>query len=617
MQVILVSKTVDTGQTAEDKKNKIKLILGLIVPLVVIGVLIVILVIILTTGNFPEQERIIGYIILSLAMGGCLLVGVYIAFKIGKSMFLSPKEREQMRTMVRLLEDQINFLRERIKQLEIETKAEIKVKQESWKDRQKRLLSEQEQKNKMLLTEIKESKTSMQDISTKLATEKRSLGTLEGEAEGVGDAIQLSEQEIREQKQRLTEDLSKEQQRLQIESENMKTRINDEIGNFETTWQNRMNQVELQKQQELDKLESLLEQEEERRLMLEEKRQLERTRQALQKQYEEKSFQSIEDAKSTLTKAIQDLKNLKRSIGIFKGQFIGLPNKCDKIISDFEITITDLDRQKLNVQSKTILLNSLNMINVQIQKLRNSLSYQRAAPAITVSNLQGVTLFSEINQIQFLCECCYTPVGEMTIKEYRKWVRWGLLGLKALVNITLSIGFRSLKDVIDIKISEKSVDKTRESIEKTIDKKLVECSQSYSKLLSTFLKNKENVEEYEGLIEDLGDLLINLKENKVDIEEVMNLLYLYFENIVKPGDFETVNKFLEEREKDIWNNFSHNEQEEIRKILKDTGNSNIFTDALTLKNGLYVCEKCANWLEGLEEYHAYEQIPESKDILST
>jgi len=617
VNLILVSKTVETGQTAEDKKNKKKLILGLIMPLVAIAVLIVILLIILTTGNFPEQELIIGYIIISLAMGGCLLIGTFIAFKIGKSMFLSPKEREEMRTNVRLIEDQINTLKKKMKQLETETKVEIKAKEESWKDRQKRLLNEQEQKNKMLFLEIKESKTSVQDISTKLDTEKRSLGTLEGEAEGVGDAIQLSEQEIREKKQRLTEDLSKEQQRVQLESENMKKRIIEEIGDFETSWQNRMNQVELQKQQQLDKLESLLEQEEERRLMLEEKRQLERTRQALQKQYEEKSFQSIEDAKSTLTKAIQDLKNLKRSIGTFKGQFIGLPNKCDKIISDFEITITDLARQKFNVQSKTILLNSLNMINVQIQKLRNSLSYQRAAPVITVSNLKGVSVFKEINQIQFLCECCYTPIGEMIIKEYRKWVRWGLLGLKAIVNITFSLGFRYLKDVIDIPISDKSVDKTGKSIDKTIDKKLIESSQSYSKLLSTFIADKENVEEYEGLIEDLGELIINLEENQVNIEEVMNLLYLYFENIVKPGDFETVNKYLEEREKDIWSNFSHNEQEEIRKILKDTGNANIFTNNLTLKSGLYVCEKCASWLESLEESHSYEQIPESKDILTT
>lgn len=606
MNLILVSITIETGQTSEDKKAKKKPILGLIVPLVVICVLIVPLLIILTTGNFPEQERIIGYIILALAMGGCLLIGVYIAFKISQKMFLSPKEREQMRMMVRLIEDQINFLKAKIQQLEIETKAEIKVKKESWKDRESRLLSEQEQKNKILLSEIKESKTSMHEISTKLTVEKRSLKTLEGEVEGTEQVVQLSEQNIREKKQRLTEELSKEQQRLQFESENMKKRINEEIGNFETTWQNRMNQVEIQKQQELDKLESLLEQEEERRLMLEEKRQLEYTRKALQKQSEEKDFQNIEEAKSIITKAIVDLNNLKRSIGIFKGQFIGLPNKCDKLISDFESTIIDLDRQKLNVQSKTILFNSLNMINVQIQKLRNSLSYQRAAPAITVSKLQDITLFSEINQIQFLCECCYTPIGEITVKEYKKWVRWGLLGLKAIVNITLSIGLKNLKDVIDINISEKSVDKTRKSIEKTIDRKLVECSQSYSKLLGTFLTNKDNVVEYEGLIEDLGEIIINLEENKVEIEEVMNLLYLYFENIVKPGNFETVNKYLEEREKDIWNSFSHNEQEEIRKILKDTGNSNIFTNALTLKNGLYVCEKCANWLESLEESELFE-----------
>ncbi|HMF33076.1 MAG TPA: hypothetical protein VKK79_16750 [Candidatus Lokiarchaeia archaeon] len=80
----------------------------------------------------------------------------------------------------------------------------------------------------------------------------------------------------------------------------------------------------------------------------------------------------------------------------------------------------------------------------------------------------------------------------------------------------------------------------------------------------------------------------------------------YFEEKIKPEGGAAAAAYLDDREKAIWQWFSHDEQEEIRRMLKDTKNSEVFTSRLKLKNGLYLCEECAEWVDTLE---AEQEVP--------
>ena len=144
---------------------------------------------------------------------------------------------------------------------------------------------------------------------------------------------------------------------------------------------------------------------------------------------------------------------------------------------------------------------------------------------------------------------------------------------------------------------------TQDYIDDWNDNRIEESSKSLSDAFSTLSSHPslvKEVEENEDLLNDLQDIKNNLQENRISLGKALKLTYLYFDRIVKQGDHEMVFKYLEEREDIIWSNFSHNEQEKIRKTLKALGHGHIYTTDFVLKNALYICEECANWMDDLE-----------------
>nr|MDO8114207.1 hypothetical protein [Candidatus Sigynarchaeota archaeon] len=435
---------------------------------------------------------------------------------------------------------------------------------------------------------------------------------------------------------------------LQKEAANVKNRLDQEVKVFETKWDERRQQLEAEKQQEIGKLESRLQEEEHRREVLEEKRQLEVKRQSFCFQRNFTQFKDIEEAQKNLHEIIEIVENWQ------KGMDPGIDQaSLDALVKDAKEALAAIEQHKHDIKAKNLLMGSLNMVNTQIKKLRDSLTTQRAAPVLTVSADPTISVFSRVNKVMFLCECCYAPVGEMTIKERRKWVRWSLLGVKVLVGLAISKGLGSVTSAIGKNLGSalgtfadgqidgvissvlgsagkatsdqvtgviegslrKIGDKVGDFIKESVEKKVDAIAKSVENLWKDYMDKvslKDNTEIDDDLDTSLKTIRERLGKDPKEISEIVRLTTLYFEKHVKPGDFETAITYIDEREKTIWQAFSHAEQEEIRLMLNKTGNSDLFTTDLMLRHGLYLCSDCAKWIDGVEEMQNNPQGPQAE-----
>ena len=89
-------------------------------------------------------------------------------------------------------------------------------------------------------------------------------------------------------------------------------------------------------------------------------------------------------------------------------------------------------------------------------------------------------------------------------------------------------------------------------------------------------------------------------ENSETVKSIM-IANAFIERIVKPEyTIKEVRELLLIKEKTFWQQFSQDEQEEIRSFLKNKGETTVYNSRLQLRHGIYMCRKCRNWLDQLE-----------------
>jgi hypothetical protein len=550
---------------------------------------------------------------------------------------ISPQVKAKLLEEKRELEKQIQKMRNQINILSTEVEIKVQISKNHWKQRQNEFDKQQRLSNESLISEIKKRKANFEDLSSTLEEEKFQTEKIEENVSTLEGKVKEISMTAREEEKVLNEEMNRKLSQLEQESNQIKEKIKNDIETFENTWEGKIKDLENQKQQELKDLEKRLKQEEERRTILEKKRKLEKQKQSLQEEYEKQTYENLDKAKEYLDSSLDQLLNLRDLLNETSQNKQTL-SKIEEIIKDLEKIPVDLDRRKAQIKSKKVLLDSLTVVNNQIQSLKDSLSYHRAAPVITISRLKEDKLFSQITTTTFLCECCYMPVEEIETKEYYKWTRWGLKGLKTLFESTIAqgipkmtqmigkhigtgvdsiIGASNLGENLSEKFGAHLGDEFLNAIGNKIDQKIEESSTIANNLFSMVKKNQEQIFQNENELEqEIKDLTRKINKNELSLSNAMKLSHLYVETVIKISDYEIANKYLEQKEKEISTNFSHNEQEEIRKMLKSNGDSHIYSSSLTLKNGLYLCKSCLNWLGELEnETYAYNQIPNIQNLI--
>ncbi len=562
--------------------------------------------------TFLELSLIYIILIFAATMGILIVVSVFYSKKSRdkdlpeevRSKLEVFRAKEAMRqAQARDLETQIHTLEEQIKNFQAEIRSVIEEKHETIDARRKALLIAPVQDMQRLLKGLQQQKTAVQRYMTQLQIETKRRAQLETRIGAIEEEVLSEEQLEREVQHKIQLEMEQLQRELEQVSSQFRARMQNEMQDFESQWELKKQQLETTRREELQKLEKQLAEEENRREVLEQKRKLEAARILLQNQLKQKQFGDIEKAKSHLTEILGILRSwYKRFEAIQDVSYIRF---LDRLTSNVSRCLLDLDRHRDNIKTKYFLINSLNMLNAQLQKLRDSVGLQRAAPVLTTSAEPRLTVFSRISQMNFLCECCLSPVEEITIKEHRRWIHWGLMGLKVMVNFAIARGISTMGSLVSRLLYLGAVDNLADNVSRIIDNSIANSSNALGKLWSEYLEKGgtfaqlEEFQEVSGAMRPIKDQIGNDADS---ICNAIRLTHVYFQRKVKQDTLEEAMKYLEDREKTVWQWFSHNEQEEIRKMLKDTGNTHIYTSVLTLRNGLYICQDCNKWLDQLENY---------------
>lgn len=438
--------------------------------------------------------------------------------------------------------------------------------------------------------------------------------TLLKQKKGQYEDIFAYEREIIIDQQRVMEDILNKTEEAGLNIQDIKLKMQHDFSTLEKDSQQRRREFRLECESKVKKLEEGLKKEEERRKMLEQRRMLENARINLEEQLQVQNYENnieniIQNHRLILEILLKWQKTSKEQ---------NIQSTIDSAISNIKSSIENLESQKSNIGNRIAILETLKFTNDQIIRLKDTLSYQRAAPVFSVISFKETKLFSIVNHVHYLCECCYKPLPSIQVKKIRKWVRWGLLGMRVFIKLPfidsyLELLSKELKSLVPERIPQigkdiidKSIDKGIEIVMDEVDDKLKdiikECSESLNSLSETFIGNAQMIEfpESDNVTRAITDIREKKKETQISMGERLIASIKYYQKIIKPGNYEEINNYLEKIEKIIWNNFSHDEQEEIRKRLKETGNSHVFTNDLILKNGLYLCNRCVEWIEKIE-----------------
>lgn len=418
--------------------------------------------------------------------------------------------------------------------------------------------------------------------------------------------IYAYEREIILDQQKVMEDILDKTEEAGLNIQDIKLKMQQDIGSFENDWQRRRRELDLAHESELKKLEDDLKKEEDRVEMLKKRREWEKAVIKLKEEYQTKNYEKNINQIILNHKLILEI--------IMKWQNISdeqnILSKINSAINDIKLSIENLENQKTNIGNKFAVFESLRFINDQITSLKDTLSYQRAAPVFSVIKLKETKLFFEVNDVQYICECCFKPMETITIKKVRKWVRWGLLGMRVFIKLPFVDDYlKSLSGQLGSVIPEQIPELGKEFIgtgmgelDGKFKDKIDDCSESLDTLIES-IGNKQRIESLKGdnVSRAITDIREKMNESPISMGQRLRISINYYQKNIKHGNYEVTNNYLEKIEKAIWNNFSHDEQEEIRKRLKETGNARVFTKDLILKNGLYLCDECVKMIDVIEE----------------
>nr|MDO8109165.1 hypothetical protein [Candidatus Sigynarchaeota archaeon] len=409
--------------------------------------------------------------------------------------------------------------------------------------------------------------------------------------------LQNEKDQQQEDEQKLESIIKQRESEVLKKSAILQEDLQKKLTALEAQKKKKIEDLEAQKQQEILNLKNQLVQEEINKEILNKKRELEEKKYSLEEEKTQAQYQSLKDLIIEFQKTSDIVKKILASKEKFNDANIF--SSFEKIAREIDACIHDLNKHGDNLENKELLVKSINLVNAHVWRLRHALSLQRSSPVLSVSLAPKDSIFFKINNVQFLCECCLRPVQEVGIKEPRRWIRWSLLGIKVLVDFAVSKGFAFFTSFIPSSIGDLNIPGP---IKEGVDTMVSNVASSFGDLFNDFLKGK--IAANDELFQDVLPVLQSIK-NQASIENdaiprAVQLTHIYFEKVVKSQGLDTIIKFLEDREKLIWQYFSHGEQEDIRKMLKETSNEELFTKKLILKNGLFVCENCFKWLEDIE-----------------
>jgi len=145
-----------------------------------------------------------------------------------------------------------------------------------------------------------------------------------------------------------------------------------------------------------------------------------------------------------------------------------------------------------------------------------------------------------------------------------------------------------------------------DKIGEIIDEKVGSCCER----LGEYWDQINNIEELKDSFTTVADkqreeiisrFMMECGSEKKKIKDSILLSHLFYEYLIREKKTSQVLEYLQNQEKNIWIWFSREDQENLRSMLKNTGNAHIFNSAFNLKNGLYICDECAQWIEEQEK----------------
>ena len=507
---------------------------------------------------------------------------------------LAKKREEQVITAKNLeLEKQIGLLQEKMAVLSKDSDAEIKTHRELMNNGLTKIIHESESELRELENKMNQQRNMMSSLATQIEEEQNHTIRLKQDNQELHQSLQQQQSEIKTviiRSQELEQKKKAEVQRIKAENQ---SRLKCELDDLESDWKKKNDLLEARKQEELQKLEQQLKEEEKRRAILEEKHQLELAKQNLQKKMDDEQYSTLKQMKTQLL----ELKTQFQSI-LSDNHNHTTPTTPEEttviqsLITMVDESINSLELQTQSVKTKSVLTASLRMINQQLQKLRNSINLQRASPVLFVTEAEKTSIFTTTNRLTFMCECCYTPVTTIEIKERRKWAKYSLLGLKVLVGFAIQQGFGFLNQNAGALLGNST-------LESVLDSGVNSCVEKVGDYWANLIDsaNLANNDEFTDTANEIVSEVQKELGQEMNLPKILGLSALYFQKEIKSQELDAIEKYLDQREKDLWKSFSKQEQEELRDLLKSTENAHVFSNAFILKNGLYMCESCAQWYD--------------------
>lgn len=478
-----------------------------------------------------------------------------------------------------------NNLSSEIKKIETDQDFELQELRERVKTKEDLLLEGRVEDRILYYKEFEEIIKPLEELREILETEILSKTQLKKNVTALKKAKKAIEEKLDQIKKEHKANLSTIQEVIRTDEEKWKNKRSEMITNQELENKNRENNLEREIEREVQNLEIKYNEVVQRRIQVQKRDALNEKRDRLIKKLRIFEENFLDEIEARIQKLKDDIQNLQ----------VGLSSKHDiketiSIIFSKISTIEDLLNDQRNIESVSDeIVNRILRINNNIRSISSKMELQRASPVLTIPSQEKGFLFTT-HKIDFLCELCHRPMKEVEVKERNKWLKWAFLGISTVLEFT-NLGYVTPivefadDHLIGGAFKEVSGDISSES-------PLIELVQELKKREVGDDFNVELV-DFEGAVQD--------NESRKKIESIIENHYHFFNDKIKPKyTLHEIQDLCESRERIYWQLFSQDEQENIRRFLKESGNSSLYTSELQLQYGIFVCKDCVNWIEILE-----------------
>ena len=377
------------------------------------------------------------------------------------------------------------------------------------------------------------------------------------------------------------------------EEEEWKNKRSEKKTNLELEFKSRENKLEQEKEMELQKIHVDIQEEIQRRIQEQKRDALKEKRDDLIRKLKVFEENFLDEVEARIQKLKANMPNLSANLSSKSGI-----KDTISIISSNISTIEELINNQRNIESVSDdIINRISRINKNIRSISSKMELQRASPVFAIpSKDKEKGLFYTTLKMDFRCELCHKLMKEVEVKERRKWLRWSLLGIRAVLEF---VKLDYINPIVEFAEDHLIGEMLKEvSVDLSSENRFVGMVQE--------LKDRK-IEPDLNLDEKNFDEAIKNKESREKIETYIVNHHKFFVDTIKPTyTLQNIQDLCDKRERVYWQIFSQDEQENLRRFLKESGNASLYTTDLQLKYGIFVCNDCESWIEILEDKsHTY------------